>query len=150
MPASGNAPSIPVANANNVVAVLNAIRAWIIALTNTDGGRADLTGQTHPIVVAPFSPSNPSGAQSPTVQGAAGPSGFLVINQVINNYVYPTYGGSYGGVQTVVGYVIVPQLVSLTLKNPVTGETWTWTAPGSLTNGSIGMAPSQSTPNQSA
>lgn len=109
MPATGSAPAIPVPNQQNILSCLNAIRNWIIASTNTDGGRANLSG---------------------TVEVLPAPSQFTLTQEVINLYEYPVVSN---GAQ--IGTVTIPQLVSLTLTNAVTGETWTWTAPGALTAG---------------
>ena len=110
MPATISQPPIPVPNGNNTVAVLTALRNAMVAATNTDAGRANQFGTV---------PAN-----NPITQAMPSPSSFNVVNQVIQNIVVKTTNGDT---------VTIPTLVSLTLTNPVSGETWSWTAPSTIT-----------------
>lgn len=102
-------PSIPLANANNIVEVVNAIRTFLIATTNQDAGRADLTGSLHTVT-------------SPT------PSQFTFVKAVYNSVTFTASNGAT---------VAIPVLAQLQMKNNVTGETWTFTAPGASTSGGV-------------
>ena len=103
-------PPIPVPNGNNTLAVLKALREAAIAASNTSAGRANQFGTV------------PAANQSN--QALPSPSSFNVANQVIQNLTLKTTNGDT---------VTIPTLVSLTLTNPVTGETWSWTAPSTIT-----------------
>lgn len=106
-------PAIPVANAQNLVTVVNALRQALIAMTAQNAGRSDLTGTPHT-------------AASPV------PSQFKVVSEV---WVAVTYTTSDGKTVT------IPTLRQLNLTNPVTGETWAWTPAGkSTTGGTVGAA----------
>ena len=113
MPATIALPSIPQPNGTNDVQVLTALRNAVIAMSNTDAGRANAAGTVPP--------SGPN-------QAMPSPSTFTVTSQVIVPVTYTTSSGAT---------VIVPQLTSLVLTNNVTGETWAWTAPAKLTNGGV-------------
>ena len=122
MPATIASQAIPVPTADNLVPVCIALRNALIQLTNTDAGRANAAGT--------IPPNGPN-------QAMPSPSQFTVTSQVI---VPVTYNVAIVG-GTGSASVTVPQLISLTLTNSVTGETWVWTAPGKLTNGgTIGAA----------
>jgi hypothetical protein len=70
--------------------------------------------------------TNTPAAQSPTA------SKFVVQSQVVVPVTFPTSDGHT---------VTVPMLTALTLVNSVTGETWSWAAPGKLlTGGTAGAA----------
>lgn len=113
MPATIIQQPIPVPTADNLVAVVSAIRNVLISASNTGAGRANTSG----------------------TQGQ--PSQFVLQSEVI---VPVTYTVPITGATGAAGSVTIPQLTSLTLVNSTTGQIWTWTAPKNLTrNGSIGQ-----------
>jgi hypothetical protein len=105
-------PSIPVANATNVVAVVNAIRTAIIGIT----GQNTNTGSNNDS----FSVANPGTPPPPPTPQ----NGFTVTNQVVTQVTIkdPASGAS----------VVINQVTGLTMKDSVTGQTWTWNAPSGL------------------
>lgn len=124
MPAMISQQPIPVPDGKNNVAVLTALRNALISQTNTAAGRANQFG-----TVPPTNSSN---------QAKPSPSAFAVTNQIVSNITVTTTNGDT---------VTIPTLVSLTLTNPVTGETWSWQAPSTITKlGTTTSAPSAVAP----
>ena len=114
--------AIPVPTADNLLPVVAALRNALIAQTNTDAGRANVSGSI---------PANN------TNQAMPNPSQFTLTSQVIVPVTYTVV--IVGGTGT--ASVTVPQLSSLAFTNAVTGETLVWTAPGKyFFNGTVGAA----------
>ena len=121
MPATISQSPIPVPTSDNLLQVVTAIRNALISQTNTDAGRAGSAGSLH--------------------SGTTNVSTFTVTQQIIVPVTYPLSGVISGGTGTFSGTVTVNELVSLTLLNPTTGQTWIWQAPTSLTRGgTVGQA----------
>lgn len=112
MPATVVAPSIPAPNGQNTQQVLQAIRNYLIAMGNTDAGRANLAGS--------LTGQNPMPS----------PSQFTITSVVYNAVSFPVAGATGPA-----GTVTIPVLQLLELTNPVTGETWQYKAPGKSTSG---------------
>lgn len=108
-----NFPSIPVPNGQNTQAVLQALRNAINVLTN----QVSNTNQTNN--------NNTSNVVPPQNQNQ-----FQVTNQVVSNV--KVYDPNDPTGQT---YVTVAQVTALTMRNPVSGELWNWSAPANVPNG---------------
>lgn len=113
MPATVVQTPIPVPTPDNLLQVVAAIRNALITQTNTDAGRADSHGTVPPVNSQLFMHV---------------PASFAVQKEVI---VPVTYTDSNGDT------VVVNQLISLTMVNRTTGQTWIWNAPSSLTQGGV-------------
>jgi len=99
-----------VANASNVVAVVNALRDFVLASTNQSTSGANL-------------PKTQVGGVSTKKDNNQ--SNFIQTQQTVTPV--KVYDPNDPTNQT---YVTVQQVTNLTMTNKATGETWTWKAPG--------------------
>lgn len=116
-------PSIPIANQNNLVDVVNALRALLMSAFGQTGGGNN--SNTNPgVQFNGFSTKQPP--PSPTKK-----NGFTVVEQIVRPI--RVYDPNDPSKQT---FVDVQQVVGLKMFDTVTNQTWEWTAPyGTPTSG---------------
>jgi len=110
-----NFPSIPVPNGQNTLAVLQALRNAINVLTNQ---------------VSHINRNNNNNNQNNNVPPPNNRNQFHITNQVVKNVKVFDPNDPTG--QT---YVTVAQVTALTMRNPVSGDLWNWSAPANIPNG---------------
>lgn len=112
--------SVPIANESNVVAAVNALRAYVLATSNSTpaGGGSNPYSTPSGVGASPsFGPLAGANAQTP-------PNGFVVTNQVVTQVTIKDPNSAAS--------VTINQIVGLTMTDSVTGQTWGWAAPAGL------------------
>lgn len=127
-PQPTNSPVVvPVATSTNIVEVVNALRTVVAAMTNQSPGSAGSLSLLKPKFTGVKNTTPPNRKGGGTNQNPPGQkqSSFKQSNITIQKIKVSNPNDSSQ-------FVTVNQVTSLTMVNPVTGETWTWTAPSSV------------------